>query len=112
MIYRFVNDPDLNINFDDNTLYTPLHTPVDIEDEIIMTNKKPTNVSKLQKPVSEPSKNLSLFTWFIIVAIILVCLWYVYGGTAHPPTPSNPKDNTNAQQYSPDYGTQMKYGIF
>jgi len=112
MIYRFVNDPDMNINFDDNTLYTPLYTPVDVEDAIIRTNKKQnTDGSKPQKPVSEPSRKLSLLTWFIIVAIILVCLWYVYGG-AHSPTQSNPNDNTNVQPYSPDYGTHMKYGIY
>ena len=115
MIYRFVNDPDLNLNFDDDTLYTPLRHPVAIEDRINIasnktSNKTNTNVSDVQKPVSEKSKNVSLFTWFVIVAIILLCLWYAYGN-GRSSAPINPTDK-NVQSYSPDYGTHMKYGIF
>ncbi len=114
MIYRFVNDPNLNLNFSDDLLYTPIRSKIEIDMKKKIKNNHPgTDIVAKQSKIYEQDQGISLFTWFILISIIVVILWYTYGGAhSHNSTIEiNPKD-MNFQLQSPDYGTHMKYGIF
>jgi len=114
MIYRFVNDPNLNLNFSDDILYTPLRSNIDIDSKKkIKSNHLSNKLVAETSQTNEKDRGISIFSWFILITIIIVLLWYFYGGIHHHNSPIEINQNgRNLQLESPDYGTHMKYGIF
>lgn len=109
MPYKFITDPNLNLNFEDDILYTPLKTKININ-AISNDDIKNTNVPIKMKE----TYHFSIFSWFIIIAIISLLIWYTYGWMRKNDIlviDLNKKD-INLKLQSPDYGRYMKYGIY
>lgn len=93
MSYNFVenkyafDDPNVNLNFDDDITYQYLNGDYDIDATTDVVPNVTPDVPPI--PSSEKKKDVdykkersiasnSVYTMFIIIAILIIVLWYVY----------------------------------
>jgi len=125
MSYYFIedkypdHDPNIDLNFENDILYGALRG-----DEIDKYNTGNAIIPDIQPSANQDKHNIRtkkksvgsntrIYVVFIFFVILVLLLWYMYGGKAEPKKPDvidTYPDKPEISMMSPDFGMGARYG--